>query len=491
MIKKLDKLILKAFVGPFAVTLSVLVFIFLIQYMLGMLEELLGKDLGFGVYAELVFYFSLNMVPNAMPLAVLLSSLMTYGTLGEHRELSAIKSAGIPLTRIIAPVFVVTLLISASLALFNNFVLPKVNLQAFSLLYDIKTKKAALDIRPGIFYNGLPHYSVKVNAKEPDGKTLKGIMIYDHSEGRGNTKLTLADSGQMYTIFDGRYLVLELYRGENYSETGDNLLKPEEFVRNRFDHAKMVFSLASFDLQRTDIELFSRNAVMRDLGQLKSDVDSMQIGVEQTEFNALLNVQAYYFHLFRKPPYLVLNAEQTQQLRQRYQLAGTQAPREQVAMALNQARNIKAFTQSHAERIEALSKEQNVYTVEMFRKFTSPLACVVLFLIGASLGSIIKKGGLGVPILVSIVFFILFYVMTITGEKWGKESVLLIPFSMLYGNGVLLLVGLLALRSARKDANLFEADAWLMVFRRWGAFFQKKKIKPPLPVSEPQSVPHE
>ena len=215
MFKKLDKLIFSAFVGPFIATFSVLVFIFLIQFILKYIDELLGKDLGIGVYSELFFYFALFMFPQAMPLAVLLASLITYGSLGEHNELAAIKSVGISLTRILRPVLVLVVCLSVSLFWFNDKILPEASLRAFSLLYDIRTKKVALDIKPKQFYYGLPGFTVKVEDKGKVNKEiLKGIMIYDHSDGRGNTKITLADSGLMHTMYNDKYLVLELYHGK-------------------------------------------------------------------------------------------------------------------------------------------------------------------------------------------------------------------------------------------------------------------------------------
>ncbi len=179
--KKLDKLILKAFFGPFILTFAVVEFILLTQYMLKYLDELVGKNLGGEVFGELLFYFSINMAPVALPLAVLLSSLMTFGTLGEHNELTAIKTSGITLTRILRPVFIAVSFITVGAFFFNNNVVPKANLKAYSLLWDIRQKKPAMNFKEGAFYNGIPGYSIKVNKKMNDGQTLGDVMIYDHS----------------------------------------------------------------------------------------------------------------------------------------------------------------------------------------------------------------------------------------------------------------------------------------------------------------------
>jgi lipopolysaccharide export system permease protein len=198
--KKLDKFIIKAFIGPFFLTFAVVVFIFLTQTIIKYFEYLVGKGLGWNVFVELLFYFSLNTVPIALPLAVLLSSLMTYGNLGEHYELTAIKSAGISLVRVLFPIFIFSILLTFAAFWFNNRVVPRANLKAFSLLWDVKQKKPSLSLKEGIFYKDLPGVSIKANKKLPDEKTLLDMIIYDHQENNGNTHIILADSAQMYTI---------------------------------------------------------------------------------------------------------------------------------------------------------------------------------------------------------------------------------------------------------------------------------------------------
>src|SRR5690606_34680014 len=216
--KKLDKLILGSFLGPFILTFLVVVFILLMQHMLKYFDDIIGKGLGFDVIGQLLFYFAVFMTPVALPLAVLLSSLMTFGSLGEHFELTAVKSAGISLLRAIQPIFFFVLILTVCAFYINNNLVPKAALEAYSLLWDIKQKKPALDIREGTFYNGIPDISIKVNEKFPDGITLKDVIIYDHRKHDGNKDVTVADSGKMYTILNERYLKLELFDGYNYTE---------------------------------------------------------------------------------------------------------------------------------------------------------------------------------------------------------------------------------------------------------------------------------
>jgi len=470
--KKLDKLILTAFLGPFFLTFVVVVFILLTQYLLKYLEDFVGKDLGFSVFAELIFYFSLNMVPVALPLAVLLSSLMTFGNLGEHFELTAIKSAGISLTRILVPIGFIVAVLSVVAFFFNNNVVPKANLKAYSLLYDIRQKKPALDFKEGAFYNGLPGYSIKVGKKFPDGRTLKHLMIYDHSTGRGNTDLIVADSGKMYMAYNDKYLILELFNGKNYSETQDNE-RPQgyTFIRNDFKKSKMIFSLESFELNRTKEELFATNKLMLNVAELQKTSDSLRNEKQNIKKSLEGNVKPYYsYHNREDSVTRKVVAARTLDVDDSVAIANKQHI---LNRAVNQARSIKAFTSAHVERLYHLTKDSNIFEIEKYRKYTQSLACIIMFLIGAPLGAIIKKGGFGIPVLISIIFFILFYVFSIMGEKWAKESLIDVPIGMWWANCMLFPVGVFFWYKARKDSRLLETDIFTPIFSKVLKVFKK------------------
>ncbi len=558
--KKLDKLLLKSFLGPFILTFVVVVFILLTQYMLKYFEEFVGKDLGFYVFVELIMYFSINMTPMALPLAVLLSSLMTFGNLGEHFELTAIKSAGISLTRVLLPLFIFSCMLSVLAFFSNNYIVPKANLKAYSLLYDIKKTKPSLDLKEGAFYNGIPNYSIKVDKKHTDGVTLGNLIIYDHSSGQGNTKVILADSGKMYTIHNNTYLMLELFRGNSYSElasqgsrVGKNVI--EDFHRNAFDESKLVFSLASFGLQETNKELFADNRLMKNAGQLTDDIDSMRIALQKLQLEMYDNSNRYFsYHLKDKlkiPEYLIpkniempddgienneneqtsqnstpskkeylprlmagspyafakregmdtvsrkeiaegntnmtVDSLQADSLKNTAQADSINAPiildpvaiawthidslfhipqrnQKVLGQALSQARYVKNNVSMQATRDKNLTKELNTYIIEKNKKYSQAVACLIMFLIGAPLGAIIKKGGLGIPVIVSIAFFIIFYVLSITGEKWGKESLLDPILATWISNIILLPFGLFFLKQARNDVRVFEADFYKVAF---------------------------
>ena len=460
--KNLDKLILRSFAGPFVLTFAVVEFILLTQYMLKYLDELVGKDLGMNVFAELLFYFSINMAPAALPLAVLLSSLMTFGTLGEHHELTAIKTSGIALPRILRPVFFLVVAITIGAFFFNNYIVPKANLKAYSLLWDIRQKKPSMNFKEGAFYNGLPGYSIKINKKLNDGKTLRDIMIYDHSKGGANTTVILADSGQMYTQHNDNYLVLELYRGSTYVDQNDGGYRSssEQFVREKFDASKIIFSLASFNLDRTREELFSDNKMMKNISQLTTVTDSLR------RYNAL--EKARYANTV-DPFYMYFKAD-TGEVKNGLKIAKDSVPVKEhelapitadvLLAATSKARNVKTFTSSYIERVNTVARDANTYEIEIWRKYTQSASILIMFLIGAPLGAIIKKGGLGVPVLISILFFIFLYVLSILGEKWAKEGLLPIEIGMWGANAILLPIGLFFLYQARNDSSLLEVDFW-------------------------------
>lgn len=538
--KKIDKLILKAFIGPFLITFFVVVFILLTQYMLKYFDDFVGKDLGFSVFAELIAYFSINMTPIAFPLAVLLSSLMTFGNLGEHFELTAIKSAGISLVRVLRPLFIFVICLSALVYYSNNFIVPKANLEAFSLLYDIKQKKPSIDIKEGAFYGGIPGYSIKANKKYDDDKSLGDLIIYNHSKKKGNTEIILADSALMYTILGDKYLVMELFNGKSYTEEDQKKAnKPADYVRNYFQHNKVVFSLASFEMERTDKDLFSSNRLMKNENELRADVDSMRNDVIKSK-RAIYQYTPRFFNIHmsdvddvkppsvvaweekqadtvknsedgysaqiiekklsdserskidtniadskRKLPVKVNSAKQKEQISEvgvydqylifKVDSAFDEVIRKGSLQISDKARFAKNRLKGENNRIENRNFEQNVYSIEANSKLSQAVACLVMFLIGAPLGAIIKKGGLGFPVIVSIVFFIVSYVINTTGIKLGRAGDISNFWAVWASNFILLPFGLFFLRQARNDSRLFETDYYAVFISRFLKLFKKEK----------------
>ena len=478
MLKKLDKLILKAFAGPFLLTFAVVQFILLTHTLLKYLDDIIGKDLGISVLLQLLFYFSVLIVPVSLPLAVLLSSLMTYGNLGEHHELTAIKASGIALTRILRPVLLLVVGLAVGAFWFNETIVPRANLKAYSLLWDVRQQKLALDIREGVFYNGIPGYTIKVDRKTGEnGDRLHGVMIYDHTQKSGNATVMLADSGRMFTRFNGAYLGLELFHGHNYVEQPDASDRAgASFFRQGFDHNLVTFSLSSFDLNRTKVELFKENRLMLNIPQLHHSTDSVQkkLHAEQQQLPQLLS--SYYTFLRFDTTGRAANRK----------VAGWQVPSGRLPavsaintqQAANRARNLRAFASSNAERLNDIARSSALFRIEVYKKYSQTAAVLLMFLIGAPLGAIIKKGGLGVPILVSILFFIIYYVLSIMGEKYGREFVMPVGVGMWMSNLVLLPVGLFFLYQAYNDSGLLELDFWRRLPQRLGIPALRKITQP-------------
>ena len=478
MLKKLDKLILKAFAGPFLLTFAVVQFILLTHTLLKYLDDIIGKDLGTGVLLQLLFYFSVLIVPVSLPLAVLLSSLMTYGNLGEHHELTAIKASGIALTRILRPVLLLTVGLAVGAFWFNETIVPRANLKAYSLLWDVRQQKLALDIREGVFYNGIPGYTIKVEKKTgANGDRLHGVMIYDHTQKSGNAMVMLADSGRMFTRFNGGYLGLELFHGHRYIEQPDAQDRAgASFIRQGFDHNLVTFSLNSFDLNRTKEDLFKENRMMLNIAQLRHSTDSVQkkLHLEQQQLPRQLN--SYYTFLRLDTTGRGANRKVAS-----WQVPSTRLPATSalyLQQAANRARNLRAFANSTAERLNDIARNSALFRIEVYRKYSQSVAVLLMFLIGAPLGSIIKKGGLGVPILVSILFFIIYYVLSIMGEKYGREFVMPVGVGMWMSNLVLLPAGLFFLYQAYNDSGLLEMDFWRRLPQRLGIPALRKITEP-------------
>ncbi|MEQ8580682.1 MAG: LptF/LptG family permease [Marinoscillum sp.] len=590
--RRLDTLIIKSFVGPFILTTVVATFVLLIQYMMKYFDDFVGKDLGAEVFAELLFYFSLNMLQVALPLGVLVSSLMTFGNLGENFELTAIKSAGISLVRALRPIFFFVIVLTFAAFEFNNYIVPAANLKAYSLLYDIKHKKPALDIKEGVFYNGIPDYSIKAQEKFPDNKTMKNVLIYDHTSGIGNNRVILADSSKMFMIYNDKYLKLELYNGNYYSEEPKAREPVDQFYRTNFARMDMVFNLSSFDLKRTKEELFQNNRQMKNIAELTEDMDSLAYSIYEAKHSFFANAKGFFsYHLdsleinmekvtrknkaqqimeeesvrspmeddkpdsaavlppeaepdsmkaamlayvqnsrlkemkedtlvpkakspaIKKPVIkervnsksiktlekpdggLVAANPGIQRKQPRPDGPGSITRKEQALLdtlgwdylnakvegksadvlqtARNQAQNVKINLSSVASRVDNLSRDYRKFVIEKYKKYSQAFACVVMFLIGAPLGSIIKKGGLGVPVIVSIIFFLIYYIIGIICEKSAKEGVMDPVLAVWVADLALLPVGLFFLRQARVDAKLFDTDFYLVWFDQLKQRFKK------------------
>lgn len=482
--RKIYKLVLKAFSGPLVITFFISLFVLLMQFLWKYIDDLVGKGLEWYVISELLFYASATFVPMALPLAILLSSLMTFGNLGEKYELVAMKAAGISLRKIMAPLAVLTLFISIGAFFFSNNVMPIANLKFRSILYDVREHKMAFNIKEGVYYNDLDGYVLRVREKDEDGHTIRGVIIYDHTKDEGNTNVTIADSGYMSMSADNSMMILELYDGQNYLDDVSRRNKNKRpFRRTQFKKQTITFDMSGFDLSRTNEDLFKNNYHMLDLSQLQYAEDSLTKQVKKSgeHFEERFEKKNWYFYS-KLPTYGdTLNSQLTVNENRledtafikidtvNYNfLAGVDPDMQDalIDMALTSARKNKnevVFRQKHIKRKEATIRK---HQVEWHRKFTLSIACLLLFFIGAPLGAIIRKGGLGLPLVVSIVFFVIYHIISITGEKYAKAAILPVWEGMWLASIILLPLGLFLVLKATTDSPLFDADGWKKMGRR-------------------------
>ena len=455
---------MRAFAGPMVITFIISLFVLLMQFLWKYIDDLVGKGIDTVIIIKLMVYVSVTLVPLALPLSLLLSSLMTFGNLAEHFEITACKSAGVSLQRIMRPLIITAFLICGSAFYFSNYILPIANLKMNALLYDVRQQKPALLIKEGIFYNGIDGYSIRVGKKESDGQTLRNIMIYDHSENRGNTKLILAESGKMAMSNDERYLLLYLTKGSSYEERENKPGRSSRpLMRSEFEEELVRFDLSSFKMTRTNEQLFKDNYQMLNLRQLSYASDSLEkkIRDKQNEFYKVLTGMINVDTGKTKTAFVPISNNTNF-------IKNFPADRQKmiVSTATYSVRNMKNMTDDMVQDMEIKSKSLAKHQIEWQRKFTLSFACLILFFIGAPLGAIIKKGGLGTPVVVSIIFFLIYHIISITGEKFAREGVILPWKGMWLSSIILLPIGIFLTYKATTDSGLFDKDTYTRYFNR-------------------------
>jgi lipopolysaccharide export system permease protein len=456
-VKKLTLLLLRSFAGPFLLTFVIALFVLLMQFLWKYIDDLVGKGLDWIVIVKLMVFVAITLVPLALPLAILLSSIMTFGNLSENSELTACKSAGISLQRIMRPLMVAAVGLSLLAFVFSNYILPVANLKMNALLYDVRQQKPALYITEGVFYNGIDGYSIKVGKKDGDGKTLRDVMIYDHTDNRGNTKMVMAEEGKMMMSDDERFLVITLFKGVSYEDMDkgrENRSHP--LMRTEFDQETFRFDLSSFKLTRTNEQLFKDNFQMLNLRQLEGASDSIRRSITSKKAD-----------IVRQLP----SIKDTLKTRPVAPKAGSPAAFSKATAALYSARSMRNIIDDAAQDIEIKQRSLARHEIEWNRKFTLSFACLILFFIGAPLGAIIRKGGLGMPVVISVVFFITYHIISITGEKFAREGVLSPPEGMWLSSVVLLPVGIFLTYKATTDSSLFSREMYIRILGR----FRRKK----------------
>lgn len=470
-------LILKAFIRPFIVTFFIVMFVLLMLFLWKYIDDLIGKGFEWYTILELMMYASATNVAMALPLSVLLSSIMTYGTLGENYELVAIKSAGISLSRALYPMVIVVALLSIGAFIFSDYMLPVANLKFYSLLYDARKQKSASLINEGVFNNSFPGYSVRVQKKDPDGQLLHDVMIYERAGGStsmqatgsnsGGNNVIFAKEGRMFKSFDNAFLIIKLKDGVRYEEdAGSNggYNPRETLIRLRFKETEVKMDLSGFKFNRTPQNEFSKAFQMLSSKQLLYSRDSVEKGVTRGLDLNMASVTPYikYFNLPHQPAPHLLPV-----IPHKHVLQALGSLTEQINAVTNagsEARSIKDVIKPKGDTYVEDDKILRRYLIEYQKKFTLSAACLVLFLIGAPLGAIIRKGGLGLPVVISVVFFLIYYIISTIGEKSAKDGNVSPVLGTWVAIFILTPIGLFLSYKAANDSVLFDMELYKRFF---------------------------
>ena len=470
MLKKLDQLLIASFVPPFVATFFIALFVLVMQALWLYIDEIAGKGVGFFLLLELVGYMSVSMVPLALPIAVLISSVMVLGNLAEDYELSSMKSAGVPLLRIMASLVAVAGIISTCSFFIANNLIPVSNLKFKSRLYDIRRSKPTLNMEEGLFNDDFQGYAIRLGEKLPDNRSLRDVLIYDHTAGAtSNLSAIAADSGQMYSSGE-RYFIMELFDGAQYVESSPKQKEGKyPFMRTEFSSWTKVFDLSEFDLDRTDEDLFKSNHAMLSARQLTAAIDSIDQKTDQRVENMRTNIERYYQlyntknkHAvnYQKPntslrdttSAYVIPAEEQKTVRQlqkkrRPVNVGTSPLEQSIDRPIREydslletfpkfkrgdlANKAHASVASLHGQIKSMARsldksyESRVkHVFELHSKFSLAIACLVFLFIGAPMGAIVRKGGFGYPLLIAILFFMLFMVLSVFSKNIAERGVI-------------------------------------------------------------------
>ncbi|MBQ2796287.1 MAG: LptF/LptG family permease [Tidjanibacter sp.] len=478
--KTIHKFTLKAFLGPMVLSFFIVMFILMMNFVWRYIDELVGKGLSFDVIVELLFYATANMMPLGIPLATLFAAIMTMGNLGEHNELLAMKSAGMSLPNILKPLIGVVLVVAVSSFFVVNNLVPYSNKKMMAILYDIKQQKETMEFKDGIFFNGIENMNIRVGHQDPDTGLLNDILIYDTRDRHGNMTTTVADSGYIYMSDDKKFLMIKLYNGQTYETTRNYKWNTENAIRHQiFKVQNGALEIEGFDFSRTDMNLFS-NHQTKTTSELQVDIDSLRVEADRGSArsyepllkNNLLTEDESALGLFDtvkvdysyKVPTNLMKALDTLTIKQKRDIVQTAKTN-----ARNSRYSLNRNENTAKETLNKLYRSQ----VEWHRKVSLPISVIIFFLIGAPLGAIIRKGGLAMPVVVSVLFFVIYYVISIAGEKMAKEGTWNAAFGMWFSAIILLPIALYLTRIATNDSNLFNVDWYVVQFGKAKAKMQQ------------------
>ena len=476
--KTVYKLILKSYAGPMFLSLAIVMFVLLLQFMWRWIDELVGRGLTFDIILELMFYASASLIPTGLPLATLFAAIMTMGDLGENNELLALKCAGMSLPRILRPLIIFVFFVAIGSFFVANNLVPYSMRKMSALIADIRSQKQTLEFRDGIFYNGIDNLSIRVDRQNSRTGLLEDVLIYDTRKNNGDMMTTMADSGYIKLSDDKNFLLVTLYNGRAYEETRNNTdwLLQNELRQHEFERQDMVIDLKGFNMERRDDSQFAGSSKSKNIRQLTADNDSLSMAVGKLVDQ--LNSQFLGNGIF------VYNKEMSTDTVEnipKYMVDVTDSiasldeigKGEIMANALRMANNAKSyinFDESYAKTtLNQLYRSQ----IEWHRMLSLPVSVMIFFLIGAPFGAIIRKGGLGLPVVVSVVFFIIYYIISLSGEKMAGEGNWSAFRGMWISTFVLFPIAIFLIYKATNDSNLFNMDSYRAFFRRLREFFHR------------------
>jgi len=488
--KRLHQYVLKSFLGPFFMTFFICVFILLMQFLWKYIDDMVGKGLEWGIVAELLLYASMGLVPMAFPLATLLASIMTFGSLGENYELVAMKASGISLFRIMKPLVFVAIGLALFAFYFSNNILPQSNLKFGALMASIKKQKPEMVITEGIFTNDIDGYSIKVDRKSKKTNMMYKILIYDHRANQGNVSVTVADSGFMKISEDKKFMIMTLFDGENAVDENPRENRRTQrytFRRTHFHEQIVTVPLKGFDFKRTDEDNLRNMYRMLTLQQLEHVEDSLY-----KDYNYRVRRFAINMRYNQKLNRSVVDLTNTEDSLRVYHplvvdrqldydsIMSALDPMERDEIfntALSQARMNKQTIDQNVFELYNIKKNLNKYTMEKHRKFTWSVACLIFFFIGAPLGAIIRKGGLGMPTVVSILMFILYYMVSISGEKAAREDVWTMTEGMWLATAIFFPLGFFLTYKAATDSGLMNVETYQYKIKNFVNYILRRKNK--------------
>lgn len=465
-LKTIHRLVLKAYLGPLLLTFCIVTFVLMMNFVWRYIDELVGKGLDAGVIIELICYATINMIPIGMPLAMLLAAIMTMGNMGENYELLAMKSSGMSLMRIMKPLIIVVGMISVGSFFVVNNLVPYANKKMTSIIYDIRRQKQVLEFQDGLFFNGIDDMSIRVGHQDPQTGLLYDVLIYDNRTANGNMTTTIAESGYIRLSDDKKYLLVTLYNGENYQQTRNNQWYTRNELRHdKFDVQDAKIAMDGFDFQRSDNSNMVGGSQTKNIAELQRDIDSLDVAVSTAtskSYEPLLkdNIFTRDIQVLQLPDSLrkdktgyrdvyLLDSLKGMTVRQKNDLWNNAR-----TVALNSRSSFSFDETSAKEALNQLYRSKN----DWHRKLSLPVSVLIFFLIGAPLGAIIRKGGLGTPIVISVAFFVIYYIISLSGEKMAKEGTWNSFFGMWISTIVLSPVAAYLLVKATNDSSLLDVD---------------------------------